>query len=417
MGHINVRKENKIQQQKYAARTGFTVDIQKIGKNTELIASKQKKSHKQIRQGVWLSRKSRTFRDGNFTNIYDLFWNSKNTSVFPQIYSSNSTYSLFDQVTNDQSILGVINGTYFFLADIADRRPHDPTLNFCIRDYSLIGLPSSDEPILYNRKGKLYARNIHARGVLKIGNILTSWIGEKSRVRKNSSSTAVLYNSNSATMLLERHPVTGVAIDILDNVNITTPISEHATDLLIAHDSENKLIVKGIIKGGGSHFFEGVFTLQITGNADCYNVGDIVEPVTLDGLKLSGITAGISIGRQIVQPSKKTHSESFIRHARSVIAKDNNHQIHFIVFDGSKYIPGFKGVSIRDIYSYFSSKKFKWAYFLDGGGSSRIILKKDDKFKFYANEFAFRKMEDGKHLWDWRNARMIASSIALKMHV
>ncbi len=251
--------------------------------------------------------------------------------------------------------------------------------------------------------------------MLKIGNISTSWIGEKSKLRKNNPLAAVLYNSNSATMLLERHPVTGVAIDILDSVNITTPTAEHATDLLIAHDSENRLIVKGIIKGGGSHFFEGVFTLQITGNADCYNVGDIVEPVTLDGLKIHGITAGISIGRQIVQPSKKTHSESFIRHARSVIAKDTNNQIHFIVFDGSKYIPGFKGVSISDIYSYFAPKKFKWAYFLDGGGSSRIILKKDDAYKFYANEFAFRKMDDGKHLWDWQNARQIASSISLRI--
>lgn len=365
---------------------------------------------------MWLQKKSHTFADGNFTNIYDLYWNSKDTTVFPHIHSSTSTYTLFDQVTNDESILGVINGSYFFLADIADRRPHDPTLNFCIRDGILIGLPSSDEPILYNRKGKLYARNSVSRGTLQIGTQIIQWVGEKSKAMKKRSNQAVLYNSDSATMILDRNAKTGVAIDVLDNTNITTPKNKLATDLLIALDQENRLVIAGIVEGGGSHFFDGVFTLQITENAHLYCVGDIVTPLTLDKLNLTGVTSGISIGSHIMSTSPKKVGYGEKRHARSIIAKDNDHNIHFIVFDGSKYIPGFKGVSLQDIYPYFTPKKYKWAYFLDGGGSSRIILKKDDTFKFYANEFAFRKMDDGKHLWDWQNARLVASSISLKMH-
>ncbi len=186
--------------------------------------------------------------------------------------------------------------------------------------------------------------------------------------------------------------------------------------MLIAHDQDQNLVIAGIVQGGGSHFFDGVFTLQITQNAHLFRVGDVVTALTLNQLKLPGISSAISIGSCITGPLPKKGTVSTVRHARSVIAKDLNENIHFIVFDGSKYIPGFKGVSLQDIYPYFNSKKYKWAYFLDGGGSSRIILKKNDMFKFYANEFAFRKMENGKHLWDWRNARSIASSIALKMH-
>lgn len=278
------------------------------------------------------------------------------------------------------------------------------------------GLPSSDEPVLYTKNGSLQTREPKARGAIRIGKYTLRWVGARS-ANAPKPNEAVLYNSYSSTIIKIRDKKTQVQIGILDTDNITTPKDELISDILVALNDDDKLIVTGINLGGGTHFYDGVFVLQVRGNVNKYNVGDEVEALTLDGLKLAGITSGISVGKRIVRPATKRGALQPKRDARSVIAKDVKNNMHFIVFDGSKYIPGFNGVSTKDIYSHFAPDKFKWAYFLDGGGSSRIILKKDDKFKFYANEFAFTKMDDGKHLWDWQNARMIASSIALKMHV
>lgn len=414
IGPHTIRKANKIQQQQYAARTGFVVDIQKIGSNKKLIAIKQKYSHKKIRAGVWLRKSSRTFTDNNFTNIYDFYWDSSTPNVTPHIHSSNSPYSLYEQVAKDTSTIGAINGSFYFLADIADRTPHELSYNFCVREGKIRGLPSVDKPIIYTKNKQLKTFEPKARGYISIGSTRIKWIGANSSIN-NEESVATLFNSYSSNIIKVRDKKTNVQIGIVDTHNITTPKNPRVSDILVSTNENNELVVSGINVGGGTHFYAGVFILQVKGDISRYKIGDKVIPHTLDGLQLNTISSGISVGKRISKPLA-VHKSHFKRDARSIIAKDIQNNIHFVVYDGSKYIPGFNGVSLVDIHSTFNSKKYKWAYFLDGGGSSRIILKKNDMFKFYANEFAFRKMENGKHLWDWRNARSIASSIALKMH-
>ncbi len=413
MGLKEIQLYNQQQQQKYAARTGIVVDIQNIGKNTKTIALKAKKSLEEIHPGVWLNTDIIEFGDDNFTNVYNLFWNSNNQNLTATVHSAKYPYYLLDYVENDPSILAVINGSFFFLIDVVDKEPKDYPFHFCIRDGKVIGLLSSDEPIIYTIGQKLYAKEPKATGTIDIAGKVLTWVGSQRKEERNEKD-AILYNSGSSKLIKVFDPKTGVRMGTLDNNYINTPLNENTIDLVINQDENGDLKITQINIGGGTHYFDGLFILQLNKEENTFNVGDLVTPLTLDGLDLRKISSGITVGKSVKDPFFLDPDRIASRDARSVIAQDVTGNIHFFVFDGSKYIPKFKGVSAKDITPYFSENKFKWAYFLDGGSSSRIIVKDGKDYKFLANEFAFKKITNEVFMWDWKRHRRLASSIALK---
>lgn len=416
MGLISSKTFNRLQQEEYAARTGIQVNIQHIGKNKDLIAVREKKSLREVKPGVWQKKGYLTFEDGNFTNIYDTYWNPRQKGLIPSIDSSNLPFSLLDHVAQDESILAAINGSFYFLADYAEITPQDLPYDFCVRNSKIFGLPSRDEPIIYITNGRLYSKEIKARGIIQIGKKQISWTGSRSISFKKrvSEVDAVLYNSGCCDVIRERHKKTGVQIGILNNKDIYTPHVRGVVDLIIGYDNSHNLKILDIHPGGNTHFFKGTFILQVKKDKKTYHVGEKVTPLNIDTLNLKKIQSGFTVGKRIGNTAFFTPESFNRRDARSVIAKDNNGFIHFTVFDGSKYIPGFNGVSLKDITPYFSPKNYKWAYFLDGGGSSRIIVRNREKLNFYANEFAFTKLKNGTLLWDWQKARRVASAISLR---
>ena len=136
----DIRLYNQKRQEAYAAKTGFTVDIQNIGRNTATIARKVNRSLTEVNKGVWVSTDSIEFSDGNFTNVHNLFWDSKDARLSPVIHSARAPYYLFDYIKNDSSIHAVINGSFFFLIDVSDKEPKDYPFHFCIREGKVIGL-------------------------------------------------------------------------------------------------------------------------------------------------------------------------------------------------------------------------------------------------------------------------------------
>ncbi len=178
---------NQIQIGKYLSRTGILVDIQNIGKNAQCIAIREGKSFEEVRSGVWLKKESLELPNGSFTNVYDLSWSSKHSDLVPVIHSSNSPYSLVSHMDKNPNIVGIINGAFFFLTDVAERKPIDLPYNLCIREGKVLGLPTLDRPIIYIKAGKIKGRKTPARGTLKIGEETIKWVGalSKSRARKN----------------------------------------------------------------------------------------------------------------------------------------------------------------------------------------------------------------------------------------
>ncbi len=402
---------NHKEQQQYAKRTGIVVDIQNIGKNTGLIAVKEHPHAQELKPGVWLEKKMVEFADGNFTNVYDLFWNPAQIGIAANVHSSNRPYSLYTRFKRDSSMIAAINGSFFFLTDVAETQPHDLPYDFCVRDGKVIGLPSSDEPIVYIQETKLHTIQVKARGVLRIAGKNVMWVGAKSSGRKQLSQ-ARLFNSKCATILKVREKKTNVQIGILDTTTITTPTGENIVDVVVAK-RKTGLYVKQVVTGGGSHFHGGVFILQMQGNVQGFAKGDKVEALELDGLDLATISSGVTLGKKVTDRFFLEAEREANRDARSILAQDKQGYLHFIIYDGSKYVPGFRGVSAKDITPFFGKRNFVWAYFLDGGGSSRLLVREHRKIGIYANQFAFRKVTNGAFLWDWRRARKIASSVSL----
>lgn len=406
---------NKIQQLKYLTRTGIVVDIENLGKNTKCIAVPEKNSLEEIRPGVWFGKSSASLSKDNFANIYDVYYDPKQFDICPKINSSNELYSLADQMEKDPSAIAVINGAFFFLTDFAERQPLDLPYNLWITNNKILGLPSWDQPIAYVENGKLKAQETSAVGTIKINNETLNWVGANSKSKGKENFDAVLYNSKCSDVVKIRQKETNIQIGILDNENIYTPKKSTVTDITIGKDKDNNLIIFDIKKGGGTHFFDGIIILQIENSINTFALGDRVTPLTLDGLDLQKMSTGITIGRSVHDPFFLEKVRVDRQDCRSLIAEDVDGCIHFMAFDGSKYIPGFGGVSAKDLHSFFSADKFKWAYFLDGGGSSRIVVRQNGKLKFLANEFAFRKSENGAIVWDWKKARTLTSSISIRI--
>ncbi len=407
---------NHLEKMRYLARTGISVDIENLGKNTKCIAVRENRSVQELQKGVWYRKFYTEFSKNNFTNIYDVYWNPEQPDIKPVITSSKVPYFLSDYVENDANTVAAINGAFFFLADIAQEQPTDLPYNFCVRDGKVRGLPSYDQPIAYIQNGKLHAKEIKAIGTLKIGNKKVHWVGAHSDHPQKNNEYAILYNSKCSDVVKVRDPKTNIQIGILDNKNIFTPKGKTLQDVVVGENAAGLLVVKRIRKGGGTHFFDGDFILQIESTRqNSFKVGDRVMPFALEDIPLSEITAGITIGRRVDDPFFLEDVRVNRHDARSIIAEDRDGFIHFITFDGSKYIPGFKGVSAKEIVPFFKRNAFNWAYFLDGGGSSRIVFRQKGKMQFLANQFAFRKLKDGSIIWDWQNARKLASSISIQI--
>ncbi len=411
----DVDEFNSQQENLYFQQFGIRFDIQNIGKNDRLIVKKEKETMVRIRHGLVLKTHVFNLDDGSFSNVYDLCWNPEESSIVPTVYSSDKVYYLKDQIEKDASIVAVMNGSFFFLTDEADSHPKELPYNLCIRNGNVISLPITDDPILFIKNNKLHGSIPSATGTMKIGDKILRWIGERSKLRSSQTKDAILFNSRSSEIIKVRDKNTGLQIGILDNTCITTPRGSDVFDLVIRADKNCQLYVHEINRGGGTHYFAGLFILQIKGTMCIYRVGEKVQPLTLDKFDISEFSEALTVGKNVHDPFFREAVRAGRKDTRSLVAKDVNNNFHFVIFDGSKYIPGFKGVSADDIAAYFSPDKFQWAYFLDGGGSSRIIVRHNNELNYVANRFVVTKMQNGKFLWDWQKARPLASSIVLRL--
>ncbi len=411
-----VEQYNKKMQRWYAAKTHINFDIQTIGKNTRTIALPEKPSFEELQKGVFLKKDVINFADGNFTNVYNLSWNKDTLSIKPFVHSEKRPFYLLDYMEDNPSILALMSGSFFFLVDVEEEVPKDYPFHFCVRRHKIVGLPSSDEPILYLKNGELNSHEIKAFGTIQIGESSIEWVGENHEDRKKmKKDTAVLYNSGCSRLIKEYDPISHVRMGRLDLSKIHTPKGTDVVDLVVNLDKHDNLKISNINVGGGTHYFDGLFILQTKMNKNIYKVGDKISPTILDNLDPREISSAITIGKSVHDEYFLTPERITSRDARSVIAKDKKGNIHFVVFDGSKYIPKFNGVSAKDIHSYFSPDKYVWAYFLDGGSSSRIIVRRGKKLEFLANEFVYRKINSFTFLWDYKRHRKLASCVGLKL--
>lgn len=408
---------NFIQKLIYWFESGFFVDIENLGKIQNCVALPEKNTQIQVRSGLWLKESHQSFSEGNLTNIYDLHWDPKKTPFTLDILSSKETYYMADTIENDKNIIAIINGGFFFLSDIPGREPVDKRYNFCMQDGKICGLPVSDDPIVFIKKNEFHAVKTKARGICQIGKEKITWVGAKSSTKHELPDATTLYTARCFSINGIRDPKTNLIIGIPDEKTKATAQKDNVVDLVVNKTLNGDLKVTEINEGGNTHLYEGLFIIQMNKNAiKSITVGQSVIPLTIDTINLENISSGITTGRSVDDPCFYEEKRLNRRDARAVIAKDVDGKMHFFVFDGSKYIPGFKGVSAKDITPFFYPNKYEWAFFLDGGASARIIVRKPNgSLMHLANRFAYRKSKNGKILWNWKRARKIYSSIALRL--
>ena len=280
--------------------------------------------------------------------------------------------------------------------------PDEIIYNANIRDGGKIfGLPSADRPMLYTDKdGKINAHECIARGVIEISNKEINWEGGekyahseefRKSLETDTSEKVILFNSACCTIEYEDKGDKKSLRKLNEKLN-KTPKNPHKIDIVVSTQADGTASITKIQHGGGTDFFEGNYILHIPKTiAENFNVGDLINPKSIDGLELSTIDSAVTTGPLV--PHFLAHDDHNINHdpslgtfppfapdaryARSVIYEDKEGVIHMTVFDAVPRSEKMRGVTPKEAAQIIGGNN-RWAVFLDGGQSSRITYKNAD---------------------------------------
>lgn len=436
---ILIERYNRAKMEEYCLKIGVPYrDFQETLGDQQIFARREIERTIEISPGVELSIKNIDLPFG-FTVSYDLSWGADDTTVVTSIESKPKRFYLRHLLRNDPSILAVINGGFFFLADEAEFEPREKTLNLCIRNGEVVGLPSANREALLVQDGRLSGRQLDAVGKMVIGRREIGWVGANSRYREHLSGSAVLYNS--ACCASEHQPDPNFASGkkrVLTVAKNFTPKKNNVHDLVVNRDENDRLVVSSITHGGGTNFFDGLFILQITGERDLgqYRSAHVI-PTYLDDITLGAIDSAVTIGPSIHH--FRMYDDHDINHdislgslppfargrrkARSVIYKKDG-IMHMRVFDGAPFTTDFKGVTVEELSSIIGQEGFEWGFHSDPGHSARIVARTpDSQIHFFGSKQKFLRPKNKQSLssnkslpklWNAANGTPVSSAIVIR---
>lgn len=363
----------------------------------------------------------------SYTNSFDLSYDAKDSLTTPAIESREKPFALYE-LFNNPNIIGAINAGFFCLVDESCQYPLEASYDLCIRDNHIYGLPFADRPALLKKDNKLSVKEILSKGIISIDNKDFTWKGMESYYKEETD--FILYNSSCCTVKHKVSPNTGT-IRVLEEYSIYTSYNPNIIDVLVCNDGNNILRIKSIHKGGSSNLFDGNFVLRFFEDKKFnFKPGMIVMPKTVDGLGLSSIQSGITIGPNVYHfldhddhdinhdtchgSKKPTYSDR--RSAVSVIYEDLNGRVHLQIFDGVPSIKQFSGITAREVTQILPRNKTKWAYLLDPGQSSKILIKEKtrDLIAFGNTHYvSLARNKKGHNKWAPLEGRAIGSAITL----
>jgi hypothetical protein len=364
---------------------------------------------------------------GSFVNYYDISIESSDKNVTIDLFSVDTPLHLKRILQNDEDIIAITNGGYFYLADESDYHPKNANYQLNIRNGEICSLPVADRPFLFIKDGEIHVKEIAAHGTLTVDGVPFYWKGSKS----NSEASVVLYTSASSVIKQVSSLSTGSK---RVSVPVQTPNSQGVVDVVIVKDSNNIFIVDKILNAGEGIVQENVGILQMPAH-NVVKKGSIIKIADIDGLDLSSISSGFCIGLNVFYFLE--HNDHEINHdlslgdnqplgqnriARNVVYKDLDNKIHTRLFDG---VPGSvvcSGITPKEVASIFEKLSVEWAYHLDGGQSAKLVTREKHgvdlgkEFKSYGNKHYVRWPKNDSHpfLWDPDGGRKVPSGIVFK---
>jgi hypothetical protein len=234
--------------------------ISEILKDHNSFAKREALSIKEVRPGVTLSTQVVELGEGNFTNVYDLSVSQTGAHLSSKIVAYTHPILLHRFFANDGHVIAGINGGFLYVSDdtegIGKQGPQEANLNWCIRDGLLTSLPAADRPALFTTGGKLHAREVVARGTIKVGDRNFSWLGGEPLMHTKRGEKPLEYDPNVITLF---NPACGTVAysdpqdkkspRCLDMNSYHTPTHQEVTALVI-EERDEVMVVSRIQEGG-----------------------------------------------------------------------------------------------------------------------------------------------------------------------
>lgn len=417
---------NEKQIEEYETETGIIIpDIQDTIFDQTPFAVPTVAEAREIGPSLFFCKNTVELSGNAFTNFYDLGCAPDTLSpTTSKIESANTPFYLKRLLVNQPNAIAAVNAGFFYLADESAVKPANTTYNLCIRNNLIVGLPAVDRPVLYvSDENTLEARELKARGVVAIGKAQYEWSGSRTR----NEGDITLYNSACCTIehVSSENTVTKRVLN--ESLNYT-PEDIDAFDVVVVLCGDGLLRVAHIEEGGHTNIFSGNFIFHMRGkDREHIHLGDIVTPECIDDLVVSSLKSATTIGPNVHHFLDQTDHEinhdpslgskppfADRRMARTIVYKDMQDKIHVRVFDGAPHTANFKGISPQETSSVLPQETVQWAYHLDPGQSSKLVLRDNDLIKTYGNNHYLRwpKRPDRPFLWSPSNGRPVASALA-----
>ena len=159
--------------------------------------------------------------------------------------------------------------------------------------------------------------------------------------------------------------------------------------------------------------------------------GDTIEPRFLDDLALATVRSAMTVGPSVIHFSSNddhdiNHDRSLgdrppfgnRRMARSVVYQTKDRTTYIEMFDGAPRTALFQGITPREVASLvYNGREIAWAYHLDPGQSSRIVVRHTDGAIIgYGNRHYVRwpKIPGHPLVWSGEHGRAVPSALVIK---
>lgn len=385
--------------QAYAARFGIPPEkVPYAALNPDWFVTRIEDSwQREIAPGVIMSAHSLELGGGDYTNVYDVLVTPESGARL-ELLSFPNPRKPTNIFRNTPDLVAIANASFFYIIDdtdfVARQGPKDGTLNWCVRDGVLMGLPSADRPALFEIDGELYGREVQARGELTLNGQTLQWHGGQKIMHAPKDTwnevydpeQIVVFNSACTTITKESESMHGLRM--LDKETYFTPKHPDAVALAVSLDENNEFRVQKIQHGGNMGLFDGHFILHVPKHLfESLQIkeGSVVSPISVDGIPLERVNSALTVGPSVKdyqmhmterpidtdksfgQPPPFSESQ---RYARTIVFKDPS-GIHMRLYDAVPVSTHFRGISPKEIAQNLS-EDVEWSFFCDGGQSSLI---------------------------------------------
>jgi hypothetical protein len=373
--------------------------------------------------GLVLSTSPLSLGGEDFTNVYDLSWDTRDTTA-----SMRFTHRPTAAIDAAQLVPATSTASFFALLDEGSGLPVQTSLNLAIEQGQILSMPVADREALISRSGVLSMRHLAASGDVTINGTQLSWTGS------HTQRQADCYVFGNGNMVITRRddPQKG-SVRVLDETSrVTPPLQPESgwVDVGFAVTSARGFRSTAIAPGGGLDIFAHDLVMRCPARHVDPRGDNVLEVLSIGGLRAeafpdSAATVGpsLDVADFAAHPINSDRSLDVVppfahnRKTRMAVFEDLQGRTHLRLFDGRPGSPVFQGTTpmqARD--SIAADPGFRWGCFIDGGQTAKMWVAVDGQLTSFGNRHYLRwpKADESEFVWVPDRGRPISSIITLQ---